>query len=550
MTGLTIAHQLVSNDTDDSFPKLKPHAANDPVVTDEQLNELLASTSRAWPEATVEDLTGEVQDLMMRQWLQPYSDSNPTCLEGFDPQLYAQSIQDLFGQDEFNFDNDATASPFYDELTFPADDASLTVSPSTSSSSSSSSPAQSPLVHPTVLDALEDITYQELDELVPEEQANASITETDTTSLDAISLKRRRSSSSSESESCDDDDSSDDSDSDDDGDLIPTTVATLTGRRRASYSSSDDSDLELDSPMTRVVSSPENSYKYMQKRQIEETLLDKITNHLNAEKLPGILSILSSENAGHQNDEVEIDLSRLAREQLVRVLAYVEACILEQEGGPVVNVADYILKAQTTKRKGPRTRPALEQFSEDEEDYNEPVRRQRKPRKPRQKKRCEKEVEGNVFETLDPSGLSTGPISMSALSKRQSEAKKKRSRGGRKPANKRKGQNAQADDEVIVSSAVAMIHDQDSIAVSRPKRRAALHKRRLLEEMLQPSDNEEDEDDDVLVVFSDEQMDMAVTTNQTIVHQPDAPVSVIAPVVPLSPCEEEEDNDEEIDIML
>ncbi|KAG0172000.1 hypothetical protein DFQ28_003006 [Apophysomyces sp. BC1034] len=545
MTGLTIAHQLVSNDTEDSFPKLKSRGANEPVVTDEQLNELLAGTSHAWPE-TVEDLTGEVQDLMMRQWLQPYSDNNTPCLEGFDPQLYAQSIQDLFGQDEFNFDNDATASPFYDEMTFGADDASLTISASTSSSSS---PAQSPLVHPTVLDALEDISCQELDELVPEEQTNTVISPMDTP-LHAMNMKRRRSSSSSESDSCDD--SSDDSDSEDDC-LIPTTVATLSGRRRrVSYSSSsDDSEFESDSPMTRTSSSADNSYKYMQKRQIEETLLDKITNQLHADKLPGILSILSSENAGHQNDEVEIDLSRLAREQLVRVLAYVEACIAEQDGGPAVDVADYIVKVQVAKRKGPRTRPALERSSEDEEeeDYNEPVRRQRKPRKPRQKKRCSKEVDGDMLETLDASGLSNGPISMSALSKRQPEAKQKRSRGGRKPAGKRKGQTAQVDDEAVISPALAMIHDEDSIAVSRPKRRAALHKRRLLEEMLQPSDNEDEDEEEVLVVYSEEQMDMAVTANQTIVHQPDTPVPVAVPVVS-SESDEEEENDEEIDIML
>ncbi|CAO3639999.1 unnamed protein product [Mucor hiemalis] len=298
----------------------------------------------------------------------------------------------------------------------------------------------------------------------------------------------------------------------------------------------------------------------MHKRQIEETV---------PEKLPGILTILASEKANsQQEDEVEIDLSCLAREQLVRVLSYVDACILEQSGGPVVNVNHYITKKPT--KRGPRTRPSLQVQDQESKVSRQPRSRNRKPAKPRTKTRAEltEEIDGDSsssesvdynFKKSNTKARSVhGPMSMAALSKKNNATPSNKARGvQRKPgktSSKNKVRRKGGDDDDVASS-ITVIQDPDSIASSRPKRRAAVHKRRLLEEMLAPSDNEADDDseDSVLVVYSDEQMDLGVVDNQTIMHQVLAPVQLISTrteqeAVTMS-VTESEDTDEEIDIM-
>lgn len=418
-------------------------------------------------------------------------------------------------------------------------------------------------------------------------------------------MKRRRGSSSSEGSSDSSSSSEEESDSEDDdeNEIIPTTVANMNSRRRASYSSSDDSESDAEpihhSHRSRASSPSASPYLYMHKRQIEETLLDRITNNLNPEKLPGILPILSSEKASNQQeDEVEIDLSCLAREQLVQVLSYVDACILEQNGGPAVNVDNYITKKPT--KKGPRTRPALNHSASSpvaaaavvvEEPRRRPAKqRTRKPCKPtRTKSRAEltedidadsssSESVGEVISS-SKSSFVNGPMSMASLSKNTSGAlstSSAKSRNGRhnhstmagskktshhynsssKPCKKQN--RRKADDDAVVASSINVFPDPDSIASSRPKRRAAIHKRRLLEEMLAPSDNEADEDseDSVLVVYSDEQMDLQVVDNRTIMHQVPVPVQlistqteVVAIATATTDTEDSEDTDEDIDIM-
>lgn len=460
-----------------------------------------------------------------------------------------------------------------EKLTLPCkapDDQSLNLSASTSSASSpsDSSTQISPIVQsvPDVhIEQLEqqDMIVEKLQVLEKEDvQVNIEDEENDNNELvieeeeeeQIISsntmLKRRRSSSSS-SDSSDDSSSGssseEESDSEDEN-VIPTTVANMSSRGR--YASSSDSESESEATpgrRSRAVSPIANAYVYMHKRQIEETLLDRITNSLDPEKLPGILPILSPES-NQQEDEVEIDLSCLAREQLVQVLSYVDACIMEQNGGPAVNVERYITK----KPKGPRTRPAL---------VDKKVQRRRKPSKPKIKSRAELTEDIDAGSSSDdeddqehmdysmskPKQVSEGPISMASLSKKNNTVKNNR----RKPVAK-KSKNRRHDDDALVSSSIHVIQDPDSIAISRPKRRAAVHKRRLLEEMLAPSDdedNEDDEDNSPLVVFGEEKMDLGVIDNCTIMHQ--VPVIEAEQIVTLSSVVEDdnEDTDEEIDIM-
>ncbi|KAL0090828.1 hypothetical protein F4703DRAFT_1970118 [Phycomyces blakesleeanus] len=579
--GVTIAHhQLASNNDlgqNEEFSMSFNKDQNDDqnVINDQDsLANLLSNP--LWPvDGPVEDLTGEVQELMMNEsvasWLQqPWQTDSMACLDGFDSQLYAQSIQlqDLFGQDNFNF-NDPTNAGFYDELTFAPTDISFDlISPPISGSSLPQSPLE--------IDSLESSDYS-LDVL---EQTGLSpeLLPTMVEPLETIleptmvePVKRRRDSSSSSGSSSGSSGSGSDSSGDDDSSdeennvVIPTTVANLNSRRRASYSS-DESESESDQPVGHTPASTiPVAYAYMHKRQMEESVLDKITHQLHPDKLPGILTIISSENVGCQNNEVEIDLSCLARDQLVRLLSYVDACIVEQNGGPVVNVEAFIVKEKpvskslqksalgsttnsTSPRKGPRTRPAVCKSSDEDEDDDDddddldgktksaknmtrPAQRQRKPRKPRQKQRVN----------------TGGPMSMASLA----------------------SPRAQDEDAMMMSLAVAAVVDEDSIAVTRPKRRAALHKRRMLEEMLAPSDNDDSlsEDESEPVIYRDEQMDLGVTANQTIAHQsnPSPPASSPEVVVPAVKYhhqhqqhhhnrEEEEDlddeMDEEIDIMI
>jgi hypothetical protein len=93
---------------------------------------------------SVEDLTGEVQELLMRykkknfflvelliycetinresmnSWLQPWMTENASCIAELDNQMYAQSIQleDLFGQDEMALSPNTIQQSLYDEVSF------------------------------------------------------------------------------------------------------------------------------------------------------------------------------------------------------------------------------------------------------------------------------------------------------------------------------------------------------------------------------------------------------------------------------------------------
>ncbi|KAI8640191.1 hypothetical protein BD408DRAFT_484255 [Parasitella parasitica] len=565
MGGVTVAHQLKSEIVnEESYSANFSVDANGQSLNDEQIDQIFA-TSAEWSNSLpVEDLTDEVQELMIREsmnsWLQPWGE-NTACLSDFDAQMYAQSIQleDIFGQNQMEFNQSINQTAFYDELAFVPDDGSVNLSaPTSTASSPSDSSAQiSPIVQPVPDVHIEQIEEQgvivkqlqifeknDFEINIDEEELNIEEEEEQPIIRNNNILKRRRSLSSCSSSSNDsnsDSSSEDESDSEDEN-VIPTTVANMSCRGR--YASSSDSESESEATYgrrSRAVSPIANAYVYMHKRQIEETLLDRITNNLDPEKLPSILPILSPES-NQQEDEVEIDLSCLAREQLVQVLSYVDACILEQNGGPTVNVEDYINKDP----KDLRSRSAL---------VEKKVQRRRKPIKPKPQSRAEltedidagsssdEEDEQVNYATSQLKNVSEGPISMASLTKKTNATKKHR----KSPVKKSKARRN--DDDALVSSSIQVIQDPNSIAISKPKRRAAIHKRRLLEEMLAPSDDEEDENDSLLVVYGEEKMDLAVIENCTITHQ--MPVTATEQIVTLSPVIEEdnEDTDEEIDIM-
>ncbi|KAI9305953.1 hypothetical protein BJ944DRAFT_229925 [Cunninghamella echinulata] len=499
------------------------------------MDELLQSAHN-WP---VEDLTNEVQDLLLREsmsWL-PWVDTNDTTLsnknndplEGLDPQILAQSLQldGLFGQ-EINFeqlDEVAQSALLYDELTYE---------PSTDNS---------PLSTPSIVqeEAFEEVIPQNDNVLLPSTQLDISNEQV-------------------VSENDDDDDELSGSSSDEDEEDV-----------QAADSSDDDDD--SDDEGNGVVDVRTTSYMYLPKRQIEEALLEKITHRLHADKLPGILSIVSASNDGDQREEeVEIDLSSLVREQLVRVMLYVDACIDEQQGGPSVKIANYIVK-------DPKASSALKKDvrhdDEDEDDEKDTFVEVNSNNSNQVGQKRKRKSNNKPATPID------GPISMAALTKRTRTTKKQppsskhhqpEQNNNNSVNSKRRRRIRKRQQDTSVSSSIHVKQDPLSIASTRPKRRAALHKRRMLEEtLLMPSDDENDDtvittttttlaqttaavDHEVLIVYSDEQMDFGVVENQTIVHQPSTTTSpttesfVSQPII-MNNNDDEDDEDEEIDIM-
>ncbi|KAI9318623.1 hypothetical protein BX666DRAFT_1929810 [Dichotomocladium elegans] len=600
MGGITVAH----HDSSDSFVASSPYSttrrkslAETPpatVLSSDPISQLLSATTGT--EGVVEDLTGEVQSLLMREsmaWLnQPFDNAN-VDLSGFDAHQLSLQLEKFFSQGELT----EVPSSFYDEMMFVPEDISAPISTSTTPLTSPHIPEEEIQV---VEDEVErqDVTLQELSDPVsatpqPEKQIQEEQTLT-------TMLKRRRSSCSSSSSNSSSEDesgsSSDESDEEDESPVIPTTVANLSSRQY--WSSSDESESETEAlnahhrssrPSSPVLNHQYQSFAYMHKRQIEETLLDKITKQLQPEKLPGILTIISNDRGQQQqaSDEVEIDLSCLARDQLVRLLAYVEACILEQSGGPAVDLAKYL--AREKKSPQPKKVRMVVPEDDDESDHAKTPKRgqqQRSPRRRRQRgsnsatkprsRRSRQDLTEDIFGDDDDDDdddddenrlLSTqqqhqikhdGPMSMAQLTKRQVEQERSRRRSQNKQQRSpKRSKKAVRDDDPAVSSSLRMTPQEgvDSIAISRPKRRAALHKRRMMEDMFQGSDGDDSSDDEgTLIVFSNEQMDFNVKDNKTIVHAPSRPStpepSPAVLMVSNDALEDEEDEDEEIDIML
>ncbi|CAO3673346.1 unnamed protein product [Rhizopus stolonifer] len=65
------------------------------------------------------------------------------------------------------------------------------------------------------------------------------------------------------------------------------------------------------------------------RRQMEELILHKITHELDASYLPGILGVLK--HVEEDEEEVEIDLGQLKKDELESILVYVEACLHKEQ---------------------------------------------------------------------------------------------------------------------------------------------------------------------------------------------------------------------------
>lgn len=394
-------------------------------------------------------------------------------------------LQDLFGQDDF----DREASLLYDEFTF---------APETDNS---------------MVETTEPSDLMNMDNII-----NTVVTEVPL-------AKRRRSSSCSTSSSISSHFSSSSSSEDEED----NEELESTSHRRFSMSSSSDSE-----PEQEVVT------PYLHRRQMEEMILDKITNQLEPEKLPGILAIISTTHED-EVEEVEIDLAKLDRDQLERILSYVNACLIEKEGGAKVKLSDYIVerKPVVTAVAQPPSVPKVEHV-------------QKKKNKRKNNRRKSSVAEGHTVNGSSTATLSSahGPISMSALTELESNSKTSKNN-----KRKRRAKKSKRDDDVSVHMSNNVDLFKDSIASTKPKRKSAIHKRRLLEEMLQPSNedssDEEEDSGSGIIVFGDEQMDMAVTQNETIVHQEQSSIVQEKPILPtiVEKIDDEED-DELIDIMM
>lgn len=392
-------------------------------------------------------------------------------------------LQDLFGQDQLDFDADT--SHLYDEFTFGTYIKKFL-------SSRGVKPCRLTLF---IL-------------VVPETNNLTTVEPSDLTHhAMETHIKRRRSSSSSSSSSC----SSNSSNSSGSSSEEEEEIHDFSSIRRDLSDSSDDEQ--------------EDNTPYLHRRQMEELILDKITNHLDAEKLPGILTIISKSHPQEleELEEVEIDLAKLERDQLIRILSYVNACLSEKKGGPKVKLSDYTIQKKLV--------------------VSTPVKQNRRHRNRRKSSIVEA---GHVVNGSSSHARLSGhgPISMSALTDFEKKEPTKK-----KVVRKRRNKKNNKDEDVSVHMALTTNLNEESIASTKPKRRSAIHKRRLLEEMLQPSNNESSsEEEDGIIVFGDEQMDLAVTQNETIVHQESLKESVV--MVEKETIEEEEEDDELIDIMM
>lgn len=363
-------------------------------------------------------------------------------------------------------------------------------------------------------------------------------------------MKRRRSSSCSSSSSLSSYSSSSSSSSE--GEI--EDFSSINNSRRYSSDSSDESEAEQEVILP------------FHRRQMEDMILDKITNQLEPEKLPSILTIISRKQE-EEVEEVEIDLSRLDQDQLKRILSYVDACLKEKQGGPKVKLSDYIIEPvkQQQQQKVELITPSKQQT----EPSASISKRQRRRNNIRRKSIVEEGHTVSGFATPTRLSSTQGPISMSALTlleqqeSKSSSKKKDQVKRKRAPA-KKKNKDASVHMSITNSNPF-----KDSIASTKPKRKSAIHKRRLLEEMLQPSDDDDTEDEQEtddngsgIILYGNERMDLAVTQNETIVHQSSEPIQAPSYSIATSNQEntheqqvqeeaiEEEEDDELIDIMM
>ncbi|KAI7862587.1 hypothetical protein BDF14DRAFT_1853480 [Spinellus fusiger] len=277
----------------------------------------------------------------------------------------------------------------------------------------------------------------------------------------------------------------------------------------------------------------------MHRRQIEEAVLESITHQLHSDNLPGILTILSSSTARETSEEVEIDLSCLPREQLLRILAYVEACICEQKGGLSVTLSDYIKEDTQTKTV------SLDYGSEEDE-----ICQPQKKRKLRQRKR---KISPTTLETGSVQEVSFEPMSMASLSQEKTRGPPCKRKTFKSKLKQPSTSSPTVHTDATMSTSLYHTSSKKTACTrpTRPTRHAALYQHHSHKDS--PASPEEESGDEqssgntALIVFSDEQMDFRVTDNQTIAHHSSpAPRSLRV----MSLVTEDRNEMEDIDIML
>ncbi|GAB5587850.1 hypothetical protein Unana1_02750 [Umbelopsis nana] len=330
-------------------------------------------------------------------------------------------------------------------------------------------------------------------------------------------------------------------------------------------SSSEDNEEDYMPPAKRQ-SDMHAPMSFTERRAAEELILDRITNHLAGDKLPGILAIIQVNNGDNRKGSVEIDLSSLTPRRLRSVLAYVEACLEEQQGGPKVDVNAFIVQdangdkstAAVTHNEPVSSKKSRRKSVQG--DYVAPARKRatKQPTKRRKKKKTSlidllpsvKPVsEQEITETLDPatgdeedSALPeqtntpkdeptpvehSGPISLAefiSASKTSIDIKPTPKPIRQKTAKKPKARSFSA----------KMVQTKESIAGSRPKRLAALQSMTVVEDLLGNSSDEDQEEEDEQILWLQSEAK----------HQPVLSLETI-----LTRNKEEEDDEEDIDVL-
>ncbi|KAG2176330.1 hypothetical protein INT43_005564 [Umbelopsis isabellina] len=314
-------------------------------------------------------------------------------------------------------------------------------------------------------------------------------------------------------------------------------VTSGRDRRRYSYFDQDSSsDSNEEDYMPAVKRHSDAPMSFTERRAAEELILDRITNHLDADKLPGILSIIQLSN--NDNGAVEIDLSSLTPRRLRSVLEYVEACLQEQSGGAKVNLDHYIIRDEKHITDSPAideaeatvSKSSLGKKSRKSEagDYAPPKRKRATNKSTRKRSKKSSLIDllppiksvstEEITETLDPTtedeyddndgalkkvsrgkdesavSSDTGPISLAGLvsatevdSSRISKTKTTSTKITKKPKITRISTYTSA------SVSTKVVQSGESIARSRPKRLAALQSMSVVDDLLEEHSDEEDD---------------------------------------------------------
>lgn len=368
------------------------------------------------------------------------------------------------------------------------------------------------------------------------------------------------------------------SDSEDEGDDTDERRRKLSQAYDQRSSSDSDDDEQDYMPPKKRNGDLHNPMSFTERREAEELILDRITNHLTGDKLPGILAIIQMNNGENRKGSVEIDLSSLTPPRLRNVLAYVEACMNEQQGGPKVDVRSYILQApneEKSKRKvegnasdessSNAAKRRRERRLSDQNDYVVPKRKRATKQTSGKRRKTKKSLidllppikpvteqhltevidatsEGdeesvvteamtNVTKDLSTSVEHSGPISLADfVSAKETimESNPVATTSQRKKVTKKSTSRS--------FSAKIVQTGEGSIAGSRPKRLAALQSMSVVEDLLGESTDEDEVDEEEegeLVSWQDEERRQPVVSLETIrTHN-----------------NEDEDDDDDIDVL-